>query len=1239
MDRNKLKTYAPQARRDFIQAVTDRAAVFGLTPDKIEPIKEQGDVAIIAGKAFPASIVQKRKRLEERLHRHSFEHVMEAMAYTWFNRLVAIRYMEIHGYLDHGFRVLSNPDPAKTIPQIVERAEHVDLLGLDKEKVIELKLAGTKEPELYRMLLIAQCNALSKAMPFLFERIDDETEMLLPDNLLHTDSLVRKLVTEIDEEDWQHVEIIGWLYQFYISERKDEVIGKVVQSEDIPAATQLFTPNWIVKYLVQNTLGRQWLVTYPESPLNTKMKFYVQTAEQTPEVQSQLKAITPGSLNPEELTLMDPACGSGHILVEGYDLLKEIYLERGYRLRDIPKLILSKNLFGLEIDDRAAQLASFALMMKARADDRRIFDGDTQPNVLAIQESNGIDVNAIVQAFTETKITGESDITAGEFGFMGAARAPLFATDNRATATLDEKVAADLKAVFILFENAKTYGSLLTVPPNLSKRLGDLHVAVHAALSSDHLPSRHSATIANIFVTQALFLANRYKVVAANPPYLNSAAMIARLKVFLSKQYPQGRNDLFAAFVLRNCLLTSSDGFLGLMTPFVWMFLSSFADLRQFVLSDTTITSLVRPEYHAFFDSAFVPICAFILRNHVTGETGSFFDLTNFYGADLQPTKFLEALHSPTCGWRYERRSLDFQRVPNCAIAYAAPNAILQAFDGFPPASSVVTARKGMATGDNARFVRFWFEVAVDCIGFGCASRSEAKATRRRWFPYAKGGAYRRWAGNELHVVDWYDDGHVLQTLKHPTDDRIRATNTNLDYIFGSGVTWTFVTSSDNAFRFLENGMLFDAAAGYCTSRSRETDLGFLGFCNSPVATFVFKLINPTLNLPPGYVTSIPYHAEACRKATPIVQQLVAITRQDWNSHEVSWEFSRHVLLGDNLLSDCWCTYKFNSEAVVRQTAALECANNELHIQAFNVTSAFRPEAREITLYCNPRYRFGDEKDDGELWIRHKQELVCELLSYSMGCAMGRYSLDRPGLIYANSGNNGFDLSQYKTFPADKDGIIPVAERDWFSDDAAHRFEEFVAVAWRKEHLEENLKFAADSLGPRNGEQPRDTIRRYYATDFYKHHLQTYKRRPIYWLFTSGRLGAFQCLVYMHRYNEGTLARMRTEYLIPLIGKIKARIEQLKGDIEAAQSPALKKRLKKEHDLLIQHLAELAPMDRTLLDAASKKVGPTFDEKLRHYADLRIKIDLDDGVKVNYAKFADLLAEVKAVCGKAEDDE
>src|SRR4051812_10459417 len=456
MNRTKIKNYAPQARRDFLQAVMDRAAFYGLTERRIEPVTVRGDVALIAGRAFPKAVGASRKALQERVERDGFGPTMEALAYTWFNRLVAIRYMELQGYLEHGYRVLSNPDPARSTPEILDQAEHVELPDLKRERVVELKLDGLKEAELYRMLLVAQCNALHSAMPFLFERIGDETELVLPESLLHSDSIVRKLVSGIDEEDWLEVEVIGWLYQFYISERKDEVIGKVVASEDIPAATQLFTPNWIVKYLVQNTLGRRWLATYPQSGLRQQMEYYIEPAEQTPQVQEQLKAITPTSLNPEEMTFLDPACGSAHILVEAYDVFKAIYQERGYRAKDIPALILKKNLFGLEIDDRAGQLSAFALMMKARADDRRIFDSEAKPNVLAFQDSQGMNAADITYALN-APINKEDVPSEYLFEHMQEEKDGLFS--KKALAERGHVSQADIGRLLSLFQNAKTFGS------------------------------------------------------------------------------------------------------------------------------------------------------------------------------------------------------------------------------------------------------------------------------------------------------------------------------------------------------------------------------------------------------------------------------------------------------------------------------------------------------------------------------------------------------------------------------------------------------------------------------------------------------------------------------------------------------------------------------------------------------------------------------------------------------------
>ncbi len=646
MNTTKLKEYAPRARRDFIKAVMDRAAYVGLTETKIEPLTSKGDVAIIGDKAFPQEVLATRTRLEERITRQGFEQTMEAMAYTWFNRLMAIRYMELHGYLEHGYRVLSHPE-GKSTPEILEHAEHLDLPGLDKTTVIDLKLDGTRDEELYRMLLIAQCNALHQAMPFLFEKIGDETELLLPANLLHTDSLIRQMVTNIDESTWDNIEIIGWIYQFYISDKKKEVIGKVVKSEDIPAATQLFTPNWIVKYMVQNSLGAQWLATYPNSKLKEQMDYYIEPAEQTDEVQAQLKAITPTSLNPEELTLIDPASGSGHILVEAYELFKAIYLERGYRQRDVAKLILEKNLYGLDIDERAAQLTGFALMMKGRADDRQLFERGVKLNVMALVDSTDFDAERLAPLLSHSQLPRHS---------RGGG--------NPGSTVLK----SDLEELKQLFEHATTFGSLIQVPEELAQKLPALK-QLSQTTSQDLFVSDALKRLGPL-VQQAELLAAQYNAVVANPPYMGGKGMNSQLKNFAAAHFPSSKSDLFAVATERFVGLTKPKSFVGLMTPFTWMFLKSYEALRGFLLESETLHSLIQPEYHAFFDSAYVPVCTFVIQNcHTTSYNASFIKLSDFYGVDLQPQKTLEAIKNPDCGWLYRAKPDEFKKIPGSPVA------------------------------------------------------------------------------------------------------------------------------------------------------------------------------------------------------------------------------------------------------------------------------------------------------------------------------------------------------------------------------------------------------------------------------------------------------------------------------------------------------------------------------------------------------------------------------------------
>jgi type II restriction/modification system DNA methylase subunit YeeA len=1202
MNRTKLKNYAPQARRDFIQAMTDRAAFYGLTAKKIEPVVEKGDVAVIGGRSHPRVVAKKRKALEGRIERHGFGPTMESLAYTWFNRLVAVRFMELHGYLDHGYRVLSHPE-GKPTPEILEHAEHVDLPGLKNEAVIDLKLAGNKEGELYRLLLTAQCNALHAAMPFLFERIEDETELLLPDNLLHSDSLIRKLVGEIDEEDWQEVEIIGWLYQFYISDRKDEVIGKVVASEDIPAATQLFTPNWIVKYLVQNTLGRLWLTTYPQSALRKQMEYYIEPAEQTPEVQEQQKAITPTSLNPEELTFLDPACGSAHILVEAYDVFKAIYQERGYRAKDIPALILKKNLFGLEIDDRAAQLAAFALMMKARADDRRIFDSDAKPTVLAVQDSQGLSAADISHALNSP--INKEDVPS-EYLFEEIEEEKLGLFSKKALAEKGHVSQGDIASLLALFENAKTFGSLIQIPPKLAAKLAEIEKRLGEVLKHGDL-THASSYVLKPLLQQARLLARQYDCVVANPPYIGGKYMNPLVKGYIKEAYKGFHQDVFSSFIIRGMRFTAKNRHQAFVVPFNWMFLSSYETLRQTLLAQSILQTAVQLEFNAF-EPAMVSVCLTSVQVSVLPDyIGSYIRLSDFRGPENQAPKTLEAISNRQCGWFYEVAQTEFSAIPGQPIAYWISRPLRDAFRRGTPLGELAAPRQGMATADNNRFLRRWQEVAFSDIGLLAPSREAALQLGKKWYPYNKGGDYRRWFGNNEWLVDWEGDGAAI------FGNRPVSVIRNPDYYFKPCITWTDISSSFFGARLSDAGFVFDVA-GSSAFPPEDIRILVLGFMACKVASKMLQVLNPTMHFQVGNVASLPFLRERICHLTSDIDRVgteaVHLARTDWDAAETSWCFqalpvivqkSRTLQMAQEA-ADAECMARFS------RMKELEEENNRLFIEAYGLQDDLSPEvtADQITLY-RP-----DQQEDSK-----------RLLSYAVGCMMGRYSLDKPGLIYAHSGNQGFDSSQYKTFRADDDGIIPLLETDWgIRDDATNRLVDFVGVAWPKAHLEENLKFIADSIGPNNDERPRETIRRYLATGFYKHHLSMYKKRPIYWLFSSGKQRAFQCLVYLHRYHDGTLARMRTEYVIPLQGKFTARIEQLEGDKAKATSTSHRNKLQRQQSDLLKQQTELA----------------AFEEKLKHAADQKISLDLDDGVKANYAKFGDLLAESKAITGGKEEE-
>jgi type II restriction/modification system DNA methylase subunit YeeA len=1190
MNKANLKSYAPQARKDFIAAVSTRANLLGLSEKagslEVVPAQTQGDVTLIGGQAWPAKVSGQRDKLIKRIRKDGFEHTMEAVAYTWFNRFSALRYMELHDYLGHGHRALSST--AGGLPDILTHATDLsrDLPGLNAAKVTELKLAGNRDGELYRMLLVAQCNALSIAMPFLFERIDDDSELLLPDNLLRSDSVIAKLVEAIPEEDWAEVEIIGWLYQFYISEKKDQVIGKVVKSEDIPAATQLFTPNWIVQYLVQNSVGRLWLMANPQSTLAKEWPYYITPAEQTPAVQAQLDALIQtrvredgDTLNPESITVLDPACGSGHILVVAYDVLKAIYLERGYQPRAIPRLILEKNLYGLDIDDRAAQMAGFALLMKARADDRRLFtatDGagnllTPKLNVLSLQESKGLNVDELATHLNPFKV-------------------------QRATIT----------ALVETFEHAKTFGSLIQIPYALKTHLAVLPEVLALVKQSGDMYASAAADDLLPLVLQAQLLAMQFDAVVANPPYMGGKNMNSKVKEFAQSFFPDSKSDLFAMFIERSFEWCKANGFTSMVTMQSWMFLSSFQEMREKLLAQRTIQTMAHLGSRAFSEitGEVVQTTAFIVQGlYFSGFKPTFFRLVD--GEEGQKERTLRSKQNLFNSTIQD----DFRKIPGGLIGYWLTEKSLSCFL-LPKLGQHFDPQVGLQTSNTDRFIRLWPEVSFKNFCSNSQSNEAAAATGIKWFPLDKGGEFRRWYGNNTHAVNWIDNG---AEIKNYVAEKYPYLNGNVDYVikdrgyfFRPGVTWGKISSGTFSVRATFGGSIFsDAGMKVPTSSIAETEK-VSGFLNSTVSLHFLRCLSPTLNFEKGSIAALPFKDLESQS----VSSLVEISKKDWDEFEGSYDFTQPYLVtkkDGSSLAQSW--HQWFDESSKRNIDAkyLEEENNRIYINAYDLQDELSPEVPEsqITLARADR-----EKDSQRL------------ISYAIGCMMGRYSLDEPGLIYAHAANVGFDATRYPTFPADADGIVPLTDKLWFEDDAPSRIREFLRAVWGPATLDENMAWLAESLGTKTSETPDETIRRYIADKFFKDHLQTYKKRPIYWLFSSGKQGAFQALVYLHRYHEGTLARLRAEYVVPLTGKTQSRIEMLQKDATAASSTAARNKLNKEVEKLKKKHVELL----------------AYDEQLRHYADMRITLELDDGVKVNYGKFGDLLAEVKAVSGGAGDD-
>ncbi len=1065
----KLKKHAFAARRALLDGVRRQAALHGLTDVEKPPPELEG--------------------------------FFESFAGCWFNRIIALRFMEFHGFLDHGRR---------------------------------------ENDAFRRESLLADSNELHESMPFLFEESGAVDELLLPDDL----SAIQKLLEAIPAERWQQAETIGWLYQFYHAEKKKTILGKIVASEDIPTATRLFTPNWIVRYLVQNTLGRRWLTVYPDSVLRFGMEFFVDSVEQPPGVRERLEAATPKSLDPEKLTFLDPACGCGHILVEAYELFKAIYRERGYRAEEIPSLILSKNLFGIEIDDQAAQLAALTLMMKARTDDPGFFSRKMIPKILSIRETNGLDAAMIAEQldWPETEI--------GE--------------------------------LCKLFEHGKTLGTLIRIPEHLAERLPALETRLTEIFVHAEPDRQESARQFEPILRQARLLARRFDFVLANPPYMGGRYMNRLLKEHAKTAFPDTKNDVFAMFIERNCELTEPDGLLGFMSPFVWMFISSYRELRKFILERKTIQSLIQLEYSGF-DGATVPICAFTLLNRSFPEfKGGFVRLSDFRGSENQALKTLEALANPGCGWFFTASAEDFRKVPGCAFAYWLSDHALDVFSRGTLLGKIAPPKQGLATTDNEKHLRRWFEIPFENIAFGLADRRQAADGGMRWFLYNKGGNYRRWYGNNEFVVDWQDDGRKIKEdvcRKYPyLDGKPDYVTKNQDFYFKEGITWTYISSEYFGVRYSPPGFVFDVA-GSSVFPTNEELRPLLGFLSSVVADFYLGAINSTLNIQAGNVGKLPVLREKLGEHAEWLEtnvgRLVELAKADWDSFETSWDFKGSPLLEhrspDNRFETAYDNYRNTAAERVRETRRLETSLNALMLDVYGLSDELNPELPEsaITLSTNPAYRYGNDRSDTELEALFRSDTVKEFLSYAVGCATGRYSPDSPGLVDIK----GETVS---------DGILPFGE-----DDSIPWFRQFLLSVFGEERLTENLEYIEKVLGKPVGE--------YFFKDFFAEHLKRYKKRPIYWLFSSGRQGAFRCLVYIHRYEPETLDRMRTRYVLPLFKSFEKQIDRQQE----------------------KRLEELR----------------LFDQKLREIANERIELDLDDGVKINYGKFGSLLAEVKTVVG------
>jgi type II restriction/modification system DNA methylase subunit YeeA len=1188
VDYSKLKKFAQYARKLLMEEISS----------KLGSLLSAENSSVRANPQAFHSLKEALENLKKTTkdEKEAKNALVERVSYIWFNRFCALRFMDLNNFTS--MKVVS-PLKGEFNPEILASAKagYIDSEIISQpEDVQEIKnlLNGTKTSEdpfteAYKLLLIGVCKYYSKQMPFLFSMIEDYTQLLIPEDLFSGNSILtlirenlypERCVNESDSSP--NVEVIGWLYQYYISERKDEVFnsfkkGKKALAKDIPAATQLFTPHWIVKYLVENSLGRLWILNKPNSCLREKMEYFIE-----PENEEDFLKIS----SVEEIKVCDPACGSGHILVYAFDLLYEMYLEEGFTDdAEIVKSIISKNLYGIEIDERAAELAAFAITMKARYRDRKLFSRAVEPNICLMKNVN-IDEDKL-KSYIEV---AHSDLFTSEF-------------------------LSQLKD----FREAQNYGALIN-PKIKDTQFLRKHLEAKGLAENLFTQETHKKVLKVLDLID--YLLAKYHVVVANPPYMGGKNMNPSLAEFAKKNYSNTKSDLFAMFMERGFELTISNGYSAMVTMQSWMFLSSYEKLRKEISERACIASMAHLGARAFdsIGGEVVQSTAFVLKNKYTQDfKGSFLRLVDGKSEAEKQADFKLALKTQSKDSFFKASTEDFKKIPGSPIAYWVSERVREIFVTGTPLHNIATPRAGMITGNNDKFVRLANEVSRLKIGFDFQSQEEANNSSFKWFPYQKGGNFRKWYGNYEYVVNYENNGYELKNTKD-AKGKIPAHAFNEEYIFKSNVNWSAVTSSLFSTRITEKGCLFDA--GGSAAFPQKSYLYFLsGFLNSKITRNLINIINPTLNFQAWEIGSLPLlsHDELMPLIEPIIENIRLKTKQDWDSYERSWDFKTLPLIDtckETPQSSLENTYKIlrsKWQSMTDEMKRLEEENNKIFIEAYGLEEELTAEVplKEITLTCNPHYRYDSKKSSAALEKLLLEDTIKEFISYAVGCMFGRYSLDKAGLILANQGetlNDYLKAVPEPSFMPDEDNVIPVLEEEWFNDDIVNRFKNFLKVSLGEENYEINLGFIEEALGK--------DIRKYFVNDFYDHHVKQYKKRPIYWMFSSPK-GSFNVLIYMHRYNENTINIVLNEYLRHYREKLTNLLLELEN-ISNSESKAAREKIQavKDIDKTKKILKELSDYEQAIL-------FPLATEK--------IKIDLDDGVKINYNKFTGAVQKISGL--------